>query len=311
MSGKSFYVQCFVSFKNNLKAQKKSKFRFGGSTLRRSSQRSFGRFPVNDEPAFTPPAKPRVLVTDNSLPSIAFGRYPYQLYQSHNPEEPSFISITPKSKVDKKINQRRLRPRKKLRQDTMKLVDVRRPEKLKQTAQMDVEFIKAVQQPNSKFVVEKFFFVPGKIAELSAPENLPAALLRSTKRKIQIAAKSQKLKLQKQIVDDDEIEAVTVKVESFGRSAADQPIPDYSAYFPHSSFTQPGKGEEATLILEPISKAISGNDGTSISAPISRAILRRDSAVKVLFRPQSVAITGANGIAHAQSELLLDFIDDE
>lgn len=268
---------------------------------------------VNDEPVFTPPAMVKVPA---SLPAIAFyGTYPYQHqnYPQH-PEEPTFISVTPRSKITK-INQRRRFPTSNhLTKDKMKLVDARsQTEKLKQAAKMDIKFIKAIQQPNSKFVVEKFFLVPGKrIAELSTPETIPAAsLIRSNTRKIQKAVKSEKLKLRKQIVDDEEIESVTVKVESFGRTAADQPIPDYSAFFPHSTFTQAGKGEESTLILEPISKAISGNDGTSISSPISRAILRKDSSVKVLFRPQSVAITGANGIAHAQADLLLDFIEDE
>lgn len=112
-------------------------------------------------------------------------------------------------------------------------------------------------------------------------------------------------------MEEAEEEPSTVKVESVGFSAADQPIPDYSAFFPRSVYTQSGTGDEATLILEPNSRAISGNDGTSISTPISRAILRKGTAVKVLFRPQSVAITGANGVAHAQADLFLDFIEDE
>lgn len=294
----------------NLKALNEFKFRFDAS----SRGRRFERFPivVNDEPAFTPPAKLRVPET---LPSIAlYGTYPYNYYQHdrYHPEEPVFISVTPRPKFTNKTNQGKLSTSNRLPKDKMKLVDARsRPEKLKQALKMDIKFIKAVQQPNSKFVVEKFFLVPGKRAPVSAKTAPAASAIRSNTRKTEKALKSQKLKLRKQIVDDEEIETATVKVESFGRSAADQPIPDYSAFFPRSTFTQAGKGEESTLILEPISKAISGNDGTSISSPISRAILRRDSSVKVLFRPQSVAITGANGIAHAQADLLLDFIEDE
>ncbi|CAO1317712.1 unnamed protein product [Diamesa hyperborea] len=81
-----------------------------------------------------------------------------------------------------------------------------------------------------------------------------------------------------------------------GQSSADQPINGYDSYFPESAFQQPGSEPESTLILEPHSKAIVGNDGTAISSPISRAILRRGTAVKVLFKPQSVAIAGNDKI---------------
>lgn len=177
---------------------------------------------------------------------------------------------------------------------------------------MDIKLVKAVQQPNSRFVVEKFVYVPGKrIAELSTSETLPASkLAKLTTKRIQQAGNSRKLQKQR-VIDDYDEETATVKVESIGMTGADQPIPDYSAYFPRTVFTQEGRGEEATLILEPNSRSISGNDGTSISAPVSRAILRKGTSVKVLFKPQSVAITGANGIAHASADLLLDFIEDE
>lgn len=64
-----------------------------------------------------------------------------------------------------------------------------------------------------------------------------------------------------------------------------------------------------TLLLEPSARAISGNGGTSISAPVSRAILRRNSGTRVIFRPESVAIAGAGGTAHAQAELILDYVE--
>lgn len=64
-----------------------------------------------------------------------------------------------------------------------------------------------------------------------------------------------------------------------------------------------------TLLLEPSAKAVSGNGGTSISAPISRAILRKNSGTRVIFRPQSVAIAGVGGTAHAQADLILDYVE--
>jgi Domain of unknown function (DUF4774) len=241
-----------------------------------------------------------------------YGNFPYQYYQPLPAilDEPNFILVTPKSIVRSKA--RSNREREVLSRNAMRKSPAVKPEKLRKAPQMDIKLVQAVQQPNSKFVIEKFFFVPGqRIAELSTAETIPvASFVKSPSGKVRQLVKSEKLRLQKQVDDDDE-ETATVKVESIGMSAADQPIPDYSAYFPRSTFTQPGSGEQATLILEPNSKAISGNDGTSISTPISRAILRRGTSVQVLFRPQSVAISGANGISHAQADLILDFIEDE
>lgn len=264
------------------------------------------------------------------LPRINFyGNLPYQ-YQYYQPyvfgvPDPNLVVVTPRPRVKESTRQSNSKNLPRLPKDNMKLTDARRPyansriqpEKIRELPKMDIKLVQAIQQPNSKFVIEKFFFVPGQqLGELSTAESIPvSSVVRSNSQKINKALKSEKLKLQKQIIEDDlnddEEETSTVKVESVGMTGADQPIPDYSAFFPNSVFSQSGDGKEATLILEPDSRAISGNGGTSISTPVSRAILRRGTAVKVLFRPQSVAITGANGIAHAQADLLLDFIEDD
>lgn len=177
------------------------------------------------------------------------------------------------------------------------------PKKLRQqpTRSMDVQVVNAVQQPNNKFVIEKFVYVPSQeLDELKAAASIAVPRIgRIPKKKLK--------KLQNIVEFDDDEERV--KVESVGMSSADQPIPDYSGFFPPAIFKS--QENESTLILEPNSKAVSGNSGTSISSPLSRAILRIGVPVKVLYRPQSVAITGANGVAHAQSDLLLDFIDDD
>lgn len=164
---------------------------------------------------------------------------------------------------------------------------------------MDLQVVQAVQQPNQKFVIEKFVYVPSRdVDELKAADSIAIPRIGKIPMK-----KFKKIQNIKEDVND------RVKVESIGMSSADQPIPDYSAFFP-STFSR-NQVNETTLILEPNSRALSGNRGTSISSPLSRAILRPGTSVKVLYRPQSVAITGANGIAHAQSDLLLDFIEDD
>jgi hypothetical protein len=170
---------------------------------------------------------------------------------------------------------------------------------------MDIKLTSAYQQPNLKFDVEEFTISPQEVKRIKEMGKM---------KKFQFQKNISALKVQnrEKTRSDEEQELVgaetaTVKVESVGMSSADQPIPDYSAYF---STNGESNSNEATLILEPDSKAISGNDGTSVSMPMSRALLRKGAAVKFLYRPQSVAISGSGGISHAQSDLIIDFIDE-
>lgn len=64
----------------------------------------------------------------------------------------------------------------------------------------------------------------------------------------------------------------------------------------------------STLILTLISKAVAGNGGTAISAPVSRAIIKSGTRTTIIFHPQSVAVAGVGGIAHAHSDLILDYV---
>lgn len=151
--------------------------------------------------------------------------------------------------------------------------------------------------------------VPSNEFSESFDSQMPLSkIVRASTKEVQNSLKSQKLELRKRIKDEEE--ESDIKVESEGKTSADQPFPNYNAYFPRMVFSQDGAGEESTLILEPSSKAISGNEGTSISTPLSRALLRKGVAVRVLFKPESVAISGAGGTSHAQADLILDFINE-
>lgn len=87
-------------------------------------------------------------------------------------------------------------------------------------------------------------------------------------------------------------------------TSADNPV-SIPALGPQSESSFGG----ATLILEPSSKALAGNGGTAISSPVSHAILRKNMGTRVLYRPESVAIAGVGGTAHAQSDLILDYVE--
>lgn len=188
-----------------------------------------------------------------------------------------------------------------------------RPSKIQKEKNMDIKIIDAIQQPNKMFKIKQYLYDTKINKELSSVPSMPTAKFvrqpASNVKNSQIKHLHSQEDKENDNLDDLEVETATVKVESVGISAADQPIPDYSSFF-----TQEGGitlENEATLILEPHSKALSGNDGVSISTPLSRALLRRGTAVKLLFRPESVAISGAGGTSHAQADLILDFIEEQ
>lgn len=64
-----------------------------------------------------------------------------------------------------------------------------------------------------------------------------------------------------------------------------------------------------TLILKPQAVAVAGLQGTAIATPISRALVEKGTDVDIFFEPQAIAIAGPGGIAHAQSELEIGYID--
>lgn len=172
----------------------------------------------------------------------------------------------------------------------------------------DKPLLQAVKNINSQFVVEEIMPIPGRhIFSSIDMETIP-----STK-KTQAPKASTKKQKSKAASKKSQ-----VKVEATGRTATSGNIPEipFGTYFlPYFSEGQQQlrsqrKGvKTAALILEPHSKAIVGNGGTAISSPISRAFLKRGVATNVYFNPESVAIAGVGGKAHAQADLELDLID--
>ncbi|KAJ8918414.1 hypothetical protein NQ315_008111 [Exocentrus adspersus] len=69
------------------------------------------------------------------------------------------------------------------------------------------------------------------------------------------------------------------------------------------------KNDVTTLILKPVARAIAGVEGKAVSTPVSKAILRPGTNVDILFEPEAVAIAGAGGIAHAESNLEITYED--
>lgn len=181
-------------------------------------------------------------------------------------------------------------------------------EKSPKYTNMNIKLIQAVQRPNLQYEVDEFSMLSDSTA-VPIQDLMPVSeIVRASTKNVQDSIRSLKIRFKNSASKDDDKDEI--KVESVGMTSAGKPFPDYSAYFPQMNFAQEGDGEESTLILEPNSKAVSGNKGTSISAPLSHALLRRGIPVKVLFKPESVAISGAGGTSHAQADLILDFIDE-
>uniref|UniRef100_A0A336LKQ6 CSON008853 protein n=1 Tax=Culicoides sonorensis TaxID=179676 RepID=A0A336LKQ6_CULSO len=247
-------------------------------------------------------------------------------------KQPEDVTVTPNADRDpipEKLTLASPRP--------LKLTQTMRPSMKKPSIPpknaFDIKLIKVQElsqklHDKARYIIEQIMFVPGKhltsfgsILNQKPIQTKSAIKLKSgwvTNQKISgvrvpISITSEApirtvtpspVKIGQQIKQKDPESSKLVKVDSVGMVSADQPITGYEAYFPDSN----GKtDDEATLILEPQSRAIAGNGGTAISAPVSRAILKRGSRTKVLFKPQSVAIAGARGKAHASADLILDY----
>ena len=241
---------------------------------------------------------------------------PREFQKPQNPDT-EFVPVNPPKEPKHKTKPKASAPKPK---PPIKLIDGRsQPDKLPKDVEVDVRLITAFQKANSDYEIEEIVLVPGKkINHLSTVQSFPkkASLKIQPKspEKKQNLIDQKRFRLIEEAQDDiqrfDEANK-SVRVDAKGVTSADTPIPNFNfdGYSPHTTFVQEGKNAETTLILEPQATATSGNGGKSIAGPISRAILRKGASVKVLFRPQAVAITGANGVAHAHSDLILDFVE--
>ncbi|KMZ00149.1 uncharacterized protein LOC6738404 isoform X5 [Drosophila simulans] len=163
----------------------------------------------------------------------------------------------------------------------------------------DVGLRSAVSKINPEYVIEEIVPVPGKL--VISTSGSP----RSAKQQLKKATGPQKLRKQAG-------GRVPLKVEATGKtstSSGNFPQIPFGNYFlpyrPEQAQAIQGR-KQAALILEPHSKAVVGNGGTAISTPISKAYLKKGVPTNVYFNPESVAIAGVGGKAHATADLELD-----
>ncbi|SPP85199.1 Hypothetical predicted protein, partial [Drosophila guanche] len=152
----------------------------------------------------------------------------------------------------------------------------------------------AVSKINPNYVIEEILSIPGKHVISSQQQLRPAKLRKSTSVKPK---------------------RVPVKVEATGKTSSSSgniPQIQFGNYFlpyqPLQAQAIQGR-KQAALILEPHSRAVVGNGGTAISTPISRAYLKKGVPTNVYFNPDSVAIAGVGGKAHATADLELDLFN--
>ncbi|KAM8710642.1 hypothetical protein ACLKA7_017293 [Drosophila subpalustris] len=168
---------------------------------------------------------------------------------------------------------------------------MRSDEKLREIKNLKKTTKSKIGRINSNYVIEEIVAVPGKHV-ISSSQQL----------KMSTAGKLRSGKLR----------APPVKVEATGRTSSSSKnfpqIPFGSYFLPYRP--QQAKAiearKQAALILEPHAKAVVGNGGTAISTPISRALLKKGVPTNVYFNPESVAIAGVGGKAHAAADLELD-----
>lgn len=201
----------------------------------------------------------------------------------------------------------------------------------------DARFLEAVKQINPEFAIEEIVPVPGrhthtavmleknpKPVQLSLFSTMSPQLvsknfifaLKTTLGNSDVSFSKQKYRRQLSKQTSESTEPRTndseVKVEATGSTATSGNIPEvpFSSYFlPYLASDERAVSKTAALILEPHSKAVVGNGGIAVSAPISKAFLKRGTPTNVYFNPESIAIAGVGGKAHAQADLELDLID--
>ncbi|XP_055842456.1 uncharacterized protein LOC129909395 [Episyrphus balteatus] len=216
--------------------------------------------------------------------------YPYSYFYSSN-VMPSLSNQNLKQKTLKQTE----KPSKKFPEPTTKPPSTsnKLTSKSSNGLKNDGRLIAAVQKVNPTFEIENIVPIPGTpYYQIASVEKFP-------------------LKKSKPKASDSEYFG-DIKVEATGKTSAGNSVPDISfgSYFlPYNSNVQSSDRKTASLILQPSSKAIVGNGGTAISAPISRAVLKKGVPTNVFFNPESVAIAGAGGRAHAQADLILDIIE--
>ncbi|XP_044315193.1 uncharacterized protein LOC108048835 isoform X3 [Drosophila rhopaloa] len=164
----------------------------------------------------------------------------------------------------------------------------------------DLGLRSAVSKINPDYVIEEIVPIPGKLVISTSGSH------RAAKQQLKKIAPQ---KLRKQ---SGGRVSVAPKVEATGKtstSSANFPQIPFGNYFlpyrPEQAQAIQGR-KQAALILEPHSKAVVGNGGTAISTPISKAYLKKGVPTNVYFNPESVAIAGVGGKAHATADLELD-----
>lgn len=180
----------------------------------------------------------------------------------------------------------------------------------------DVALLKAVEKINPEYVIEDIINVPGH--HVYSTKSMEKQKVVQTKLKSKIVTQSLNKDPAKQQISLQNLKSASnqVKVEATGKTSTKGNIPEipfgtyFLPYFSQDQVQSKKNGKKtAALILEPHSKAIVGNGGTAISTPISRAYLKRGVTTNVYFNPESVAIAGVGGKAHAQADLELDLIN--
>ncbi|XP_050742234.1 uncharacterized protein LOC108035607 isoform X4 [Drosophila biarmipes] len=195
-----------------------------------------------------------------------------------------------------------------LADDSSSEIEIEKPEKLQALPtektrtrtqagdlKSDLGLRSAVSKINPDYVIEEIVSVPGKL--VISTSGSP----RSSKQQLYKKIAPQKLRKQ-----------VAPKVEATGKTSTSNsnfPQIPFGNYFlpyrPEQAQAIQGR-KQAALILEPHSKAVVGNGGTAISTPISKAYLKKGVPTNVYFNPESVAIAGVGGKAHATADLELD-----
>lgn len=169
---------------------------------------------------------------------------------------------------------------------------------------VDYKAVNAYQTPNYKFIIDRITQIPGELfAKLISIEKFQPKAIKYVMRPSRVMFRQpyRERPSHQYLPASTQAPPSTTKapivVEAIGNSEVD-------------SLNIPNNTGGNLLILEPTARAVVEGDGTAIASPIARALIRRGSINTILFRPNSVAIAGPGGTAHATADLVIDYIDE-
>lgn len=180
---------------------------------------------------------------------------------------------------------------------------------------VDYTVLKSVERPKLEYIVDKITQIPGELyAKILSKERLIKSHFAPKPEKVVIYRYHEPAAPPRLIpiavpyeVRPEKFEVPTTTTTQ--RPMRQKPGVVVEAFGDVDANALLDNGENVILV-QPSARAVGGEGSTAIANPVSRVLVRKNVPTTILYRPQAVAISGPGGRSHAQSELIVDYIDE-